>query len=253
MLKPGGTCELRGIECARTGQATFRWTSMAEDSGAAEGRPRKRRTAVTSVEREHRIGSDPAQKMVVKMRDLITEKGISAATLRALAQSVRQSETAPTWYFGSKGRLLIEVLRHDHNMRMAVLCSKLKPAATRGELLEALHATLRAFLDERALRGSQELLAEITRLALDDEDVAARRSELRREYRDVLARLLEDKEREGVVSLRAHATSVAALLISLAQGLAVEITADRGWKPQEAIADAELVIDALLGEPAAVA
>jgi hypothetical protein len=115
--------------------------------------------------------------------------------------------------------------------------------------VEAVHGTLRAFLDERALRGSHELMAEITRLAIEDHDVAARRGELRRDYRDVVARLLGDKQREGVVVLSAHATAVAAILISLAQGFAVEIPADQGWKPEEAIAATRLVIEALLREP----
>ena len=87
---------------------------------------------------------------------------------------------------------------------------------------------LTAFLDERQLRGTHELMAEITRLAIDDEEVAGHRADLRREYRDVFARLLGDKQRAGIVALSGHATSVAAVLISLAQGFAVEITADRG-------------------------
>ena len=110
---------------------------------------------------------------------------------------------------------------------------------------------LTAFLDERQLRGTHELMAEITRLAIDDEEVAGHRADLRREYRDVFARLLGDKQRAGIVVLSGHATSVAAVLVSLAQGFAVEITADRGWRPEEAIADARAVIEALLGDPRA--
>jgi AcrR family transcriptional regulator len=220
---------------------------MDEQERTAGGRQRRRPT--TSAEREHRIASDPAQKMVRKTRELITERGIAAANVREIAHACRQSVAAPLWYFGSKGRLLVEVLRFDHDQRLAVLRSRLEAASTRAELVEAVHGTLRAFLDERALRGSHELMAEITRLAIEDHDVAARRGELRREYRDVVARLLADKQREGVVILSAHATAVAAILISLAQGFAVEIPADRGWKPEEAIAATRLVIEALLREP----
>ncbi len=211
---------------------------------------KRRRRPATTAEREHRIGTDPARKMVRKTRELITERGIAAANVREIAQACRQSVAAPLWYFGSKGRLLIEVLRFEHDQRLAVLRARVVPAGTRDELVEALHGTLRAFLDERQLRGSHELLAEITRLAIDDEEVAGRRGDIRREYRDVLARLLGDKQREGVVVLSGHATVVAAILISLAQGFAVEITADRGWKPQEAIEAARVVIEALLREPA---
>jgi len=218
---------------------------MAEEKSS--GGRRRRRT--TAAERQHRIASAPAQKMVRKTRELIIERGIAAANIREIAQACQQSLAAPLWYFGSKGRLLIEVLRYDHDRRLALLRANVEAAQTRVELVDALHATLRAFLDERQLRGTHELMAELTRLAIDDEEVAAHRGELRREYRDVLARLLGDKQREGVITLSGHATSVAGVAIAVAQGFAVEITADRGWRPQEAIADARIVIEALLREP----
>ena len=218
---------------------------MAEEK--SPGGRRRRRT--TAAERQHRIASAPAQKMVRKTRELIIERGIAAANIREIAQACQQSLAAPLRYFGSKGRLLIEVLRYDHDRRLAVLRAKVEPAQTRAELVDALHATLRAFLDERQLRGTHELMAELTRLAIDDEEVAAHRGELRREYRDVLARLLGDKQRAGVITLSGHATSVAGVAIAVAQGFAVEITADRGWRPEEAIADARIVIEALLREP----
>lgn len=210
----------------------------------------KLRKRTTTAEREHRVASAPAQKMVRKTRELINERGIAAANMREIAQACRQSVAAPTWYFGSKGRLLVEVLRYDHDLRVELLRSRVEAASTRQELIDALQATFEAFLDERRLRGTHELMAEITRLAVDDADVAGRRGEQRREYRDVFARLLGDKQRAGVVRLAGHATSIAAVLISVAQGFAVEMTADRGWKPDEAIADTRLVIEALLREPA---
>jgi len=221
---------------------------MSGHKESAGGRQRRR---TTTAEREHRIASAPAQKMVRKTRELIAERGVAAANIREIAQACRQSVAAPLWYFGSKGRLLIEVLRYDHAQRLQVLRARVEPAQTRAELVDAVHGALTAFLDERALRGTHELMAEITRLAIDDEEVAGHRADLRREYRDVFARLLGDKQRAGVVALGGHATSVAAVLVSLAQGFAVEITADRGWRPEEAIADARGVIEALLGDPRA--
>jgi AcrR family transcriptional regulator len=206
---------------------------------------------VTATERERRIQSEQAQEMIRMTRELVYERGISAANVREIARRSKVALGWPDWLFGSKGRLLVEVLRFDHDLRLNVLRKRLEGANTREELVEAVQGTLRAFLDERTLRGNSELMAEITRLAIDDEEVANRRGELRREYRDVLARVLGDKQREGVVRLVGHATSVAALLISLAQGLAVEITADRGWRPEETIADARVLIEALLSEPRA--
>ena len=76
------------------------------------------------------------------------------------------------------------------------------------------------------------------------------RAQFRQEYLDVLARVLGDKQRAGVVRLSAHATVVAGLVISLAQGFAVEIAANPGWRPAEAIDHAHVLIARLLEDPA---
>jgi AcrR family transcriptional regulator len=213
-----------------------------------EGRSQRQR--VSALERQHRIALPAAQKMLGRTRALIYERGIAAASTRDIARVCGLSGTAPLFYFGTKGRLLIEVLRVDHEQRLAGLCARVEPAGSHGELLDAVAGTLQAFLEERRLRGAHELIAEITRLALEDREVASERAHMRREYRDVFGRLLGDKQREGVVTLSAHATVVAGLLISLAQGLAVEITADPGWRPAETIENAQIMIAALLRAPA---
>jgi AcrR family transcriptional regulator len=207
--------------------------------------PRHRRP-VTSTEREERISGEAAQRMVAKTRTLIAQRGIAAANVREVASACRVSAATPLWYFGSKGRLLIEVLRVEHLERLALLRARLESAQSREDVVDGLHRTLLAFLEQRQLRGSHELITEISRLSLDDPDVATRRGEMSREYRDVLARLLGDKQHEGIVRLAGHSTSVAGLLISLTQGLAVEASADRGWSPAEAIADARVVVERLV-------
>jgi len=211
--------------------------------------PARHRRPVTSTEREDRIASAAAQRMVATTADLIAQRGIAAANVREIAAACRVSAATPLWYFGSKGRLLIEVLHRQRDARLEFLLSCIADATSRDELVEGLHRTVLAFLEQRSHRGDYELITEINRLAIDDQDVATRRGELRREYRDVLARCLGDKERAGVVSLAGHSTSVAGLVISVTQGLAAEIAGDRGWKFEEALADARLVIEALLQKP----
>lgn len=204
---------------------------------------------MTDSEREERIAGDAAQRMVAKTRMLIAQRGIAAANVREVAAACRVSAATPLWYFGSKGRLLIEVLRVEHAERLALLRARVAGAGSREELIDGLHRVLLSFLEQRRLRSSNELVTEISRLAIDDPDVATRRGELSREYRDVLARLLGDKQGDGIVELAAHASSVAAMLISLAQGIGLEMASDRGWKPEEAVSDARSVIEGLLRPP----
>jgi len=208
------------------------------------------RRRVAATERERRIQSEQAQEMIRMTRELVYERGISAANVREIARRSKVALGWPDWLFGSKAGCW---LRCCGLITICgwTCCASGSRARDRAELVEAAEWTLRAFLDERTLRGNSELLAEITRLAIDDE-------EGRQPPRRAAARVsgcactgAGDKQREGVVRLMGHATSVAALLISLAQGLAVEITADRGWRPEETIADARVLIEALLSEPRA--
>lgn len=216
---------------------------MAEQRAPVAARHRR---PVTSTEREERIAGEPAQRMVAKTRSLIAQRGIAAANVREVAAACRVSIATPLWYFGSKGRLLIEVLRVEHIERLTQLRDCIESAESSDDVADGLHRMLAAFLEQRQLRGSYELVTEISRLALDDPDVATRRGEMSREYRDVLARLLDDKQRAGIVRLGGHSASVAALVISLAQGLAVETIADRGWSPAEAIAETRMVVERLV-------
>ena len=135
--------------------------------------------------------------MIRIARRLIQDQGITAARTRDIARACGLSETAPLYYFGTKGRLLAEVLRVQHTERLQVLRARLQPASTRDELVDALHSVLSAFLDERRLRGAHELIAEITRLALEDHQLDELRGQFRQEYRDVLARLSGTAAREG--------------------------------------------------------
>ncbi len=219
---------------------------MTEQKAPASARHRR---PVTRTEREERIAGDAAQRMVARTRGLIAQRGIAAANVREVAAACRVSAAAPLWFFGSKGRLLIEVLRIEHAERLALLRSFIEPAESREGLVDGLHGALLAFLDQRRMRGVDELILEVSRLAVDDPDVQARLGEMSRELRDVLARVLGDKQRDGVVALAGDSSSMAALFLSLAQGVAVEMTSDRGWNAEEATADARLVIAALLKPP----
>lgn len=219
---------------------------MTEDKAPT---PTRHRRPVTSIEREERIAGEPARRMVAKTRALIAQRGIAAANVREVAAACRVSAATPLWYFGSKGRLLIEVLRLEHVERVALLHATIETADSREQLADGLHRTLLEFLEQRRLRGSRELITELSRLAIDDPDVATRQGEFSREYRELLARLLADKERDGVVELAGDPGSVAALVIALAEGIGVETISDRGFRPAEAIADARLLLEALLKPP----
>jgi AcrR family transcriptional regulator len=114
------------------------------------------------VERDRRIQLREAQKILATARRLIQQEAITAVRMRDIAKTCGLTMTAPLHYFGPKGRMPAELLRVDHHQRLDRLRRGVEPCATLDELVAVLHAALGGFLEERTLRGTVELMAEIT-------------------------------------------------------------------------------------------
>jgi hypothetical protein len=63
-----------------------------------------------------------------------------------------------------------------------------------------------------------------------------------------VAEALTAKDREGVVSLRADADSVAAIIFAMADGAALQILSDPSWDAGPALATGVQAVRHLLGE-----
>ncbi len=68
-----------------------------------------------------------------------------------------------------------------------------------------------------------------SRASRTSEEIRAELAELYRRWREHLADALREKEREGVVTLRAEPEAVAALLFALGDGFGLQLTADPEW------------------------
>ena len=67
---------------------------------------------------ERRLDSEKAKRIVQAMRASVGRRGAAASTFDHVAQEAGVSRGLLHYYFGTKERLLVEVVRHDSDVRL---------------------------------------------------------------------------------------------------------------------------------------
>src|SRR5215217_8578016 len=97
---------------------------------------------------ERKLDSDKAQRIIAAMRASVGRRGAAGATFDHVAQEAGVSRGLLHYYFGSKERLLVEVVRHDSDVRMRHLEESLAEADSVDAIVEALVTQLKDFVRE---------------------------------------------------------------------------------------------------------
>jgi AcrR family transcriptional regulator len=176
--------------------------------------------------------------MVETARRLMAERGIGATTARAIQHGTagRRASLAPGslfYYFGSKERVLIEVLRAEVAGRLEVLAHELAAVTTFDQFVDALERALARFLDTES--GSDIVLLELVGEARRQPELAAAQAELYKHWRVEFAAMLDDLERRGAIVLRGPSRPLAELITAVGQGLGVQQYTTPGWDRGEAL------------------
>jgi AcrR family transcriptional regulator len=188
--------------------------------------------AATSTDAARRLEGDKAQRIIAAMRASVGQRGASGSTFDHVAREAGVSRGLLHYYFGSKERLLVEVVRHDCEVRNRSMDERLAKAQTVDEILDALVVGLEEFLEDDA--GGQAVIYEMLSASRHSEEIRAELAELYRQWRERLAGWLRTKEREGVIRLQADAEAVASILFSLGDGFGIQVLADPDWDKQAA-------------------
>jgi AcrR family transcriptional regulator len=161
------------------------------------------------------------------MRASVETRGAAGSTFDHVAREAGVSRGLLHYYFGSKERLLVEVVRHDCEMRIRETDERLAKAGSVDEILQALVLSLEEFIAGEP--GSQAVIYEMLSASRRSDELRAELAELYRRWRAHLAEALRAKEREGVVKLQADPESVASVLFGLGDGLGIQVISDPGW------------------------
>jgi AcrR family transcriptional regulator len=188
--------------------------------------------AATSTDPARRLEGDKAQRIIAAMRASVGQRGASGSTFDHVAREAGVSRGLLHYYFGSKERLLVEVVRHDCDVRNRNMDERLAKAQTVDEILDALVVGLEEFLEDDA--GGQAVIYEMLSASRHSEEIRAELAELYRQSRERLAGWLRTKEREGVIRLQADPEAVASILFSLGDGFGIQVLADPDWDKQAA-------------------
>ena len=159
---------------------------------------------------------DKAQRIIAAMRSSVGTRGAAGSTFDQVAQEAGVSRGLLHYYFGSKERLLAEVVRHDCDLRLAALEQQLARADSLDAIVEVLITSLEAFLDQDA-SDDAALIYEMFSASRHHEE------------------------------MRGDADAVASILFALADGMALQRLSDPDWDSRDAFTAGALTARHLLG------
>jgi AcrR family transcriptional regulator len=167
------------------------------------------------------LGGERAQRIVDAMRASVARRGAAGSTFDHVAREAEVSRGLLHYYFGTKERLLAEVVRRDSDIRMARLDTELAGARTADDFIDKLVRSLDDMVHHDP--GFVTLVFELFTAARRNDEVAAEVAELYRRTRAHVADLLEAKQAEGVLRLHGEPEAVAEALFALGDGVAMRM------------------------------
>jgi AcrR family transcriptional regulator len=165
------------------------------------------------------LSGDKASRIVEAMRISVATRGIAGATFDHVAREAGVSRGLLHYYFGTKERLLVEVVRRETDVRVEALEAGIAGARSAEDVIAAMVHTLEEFLGEAPINAL--MFFEMISLAQRNEDIAKELAELGRRTRTHLADALAAKSRAGVLELRAKPEVVSTFLFALADGITI--------------------------------
>src|SRR3954463_16261818 len=91
------------------------------------------------------VEGDKAARIVDAMRASVARRGVAASTFDHVAREARVSRGLLHYYFGTKERLLAEVVRRDCELRMHVIDEQLADAEGADDVIDGLVASLKRY------------------------------------------------------------------------------------------------------------
>ena len=173
---------------------------------------------------ERELSGEKVQRIVDAMRHCVAERGIAGATFEHVSREAGVSRGLLHYYFGTKERLLIEVLRNDAETRIAMLDEPLAAAKTVDDVIAVLVAGAEQILREDP--AFYVILFELFTAGRQNPDIQAELAELYQHSREHVAQVLRQKEAEGVLSLRFDAEAAVSYMFAAADGSALQRLTD---------------------------
>jgi len=190
---------------------------------------------------------EASARIVDAMRQSVAERGTAGSTFDQVAREAGVSRGLLHYHFGTKERLIAEVVRRDAEIRLEHLGSELAGARTVDDVIAVLLHSLEDLVERDP--GFVALRFELFTSGRRNPEIAAEFSALQRATRTHVAELLAAREREGVVRLADDPAAVAAVLLALADGLALSLLGEPDHDHRATLGAATAAARALFAEP----
>ena len=190
------------------------------------------------------LSGEKAQRIVDAMRSAVAARGVAGSTFDHVAREAGVSRGLLHYYFQTKERLLVEVVRRDCDIRMAMLDEVFASATGAQELIDGMVGHLEQMVSEDP--GFIALIFELFTTSRHNAELAPEMRELMRRVRTHLAERLDAKAAEGSIELAAPADAIAIVLFSLADGLALRMLSEPEHDYRATIAAGVLAIRQLV-------
>ena len=187
----------------------------------------------STAEATRKLDGEKAQKIVTAMRESVGTRGAAGSTFDVVAREAGVSRGLLHYYFGSKERLLVEVVRRDCDARIATLEDQLARATSVDELVAILVASLENWVEDEP--QSSAVVYEMVSASHHSDELRAEMAELYRRWRSHLADVLRSKQQEGVVTLDADPEAVASVIFALGDGIGLQLFSDPSWDSSAAL------------------
>jgi AcrR family transcriptional regulator len=191
------------------------------------------------------LTSEKAARIVDAMRASVADRGIAGSTFDLVAREAGVSRGLLHYYFGTKERLLVEVVRRECDVRKRRLEAAIEDADSADIVLDALVQSFQDFLGAGPTAALMHY--EMLTLAQRNAEIAGELAQLGRSTRMHLAEILRAKHDSGALELRADPETVALFLFALADGLTVRSLSEPGLDVSPAMGQAVAAARALLG------
>src|SRR3954453_23253564 len=137
---------------------------------------------------ERKLDSDKAQRILAAMRERVGRRGAAGSTFDHVAQAAGVSRGLLHYYFGSKERLLVEVVRRDSEVRMHRLEEHLATADSIDAIVDVLVRQLEDFVADDTY--AHAIIHELFSVSRHNDEVREELAELYRKTRDEVADVL---------------------------------------------------------------
>jgi AcrR family transcriptional regulator len=193
--------------------------NRAAMEAAALPEPSRHAAAVPQRSPGGGLTGDKAARIVEAMRASVAERGIAASTFDHVARDAGVSRGLLHYYFSTKERLLVEVVRRECEVRCEVLDAAVAGAANADELIDALVRSFEEILAERST--GVVIFYELFTVGQRNREIALELAQLARSTRERLGDALRAASEAGVFELQAPPGDVANFLYALADGVTI--------------------------------